>query len=64
MTTEIQTPSPLPASDPASPDHVTVKSTTEARAGITLGHMRWVLGISLVAVVVVLVVVWAVTAPR
>jgi hypothetical protein len=49
--------------DPASPDHAPVKSTTQARAGVTFGTMRWVLGISIVAVVVVLGLVWLSTHP-
>lgn len=44
--------------DPASPDHAPVKSTTEARAGVTFGTMRWVLAISVVAVLVVFGLVW------
>ena len=48
--------------DPASPDHAPIKSTTQARAGVTFGTMRWVLAISLVAVVVVFAAVWAMTA--
>jgi hypothetical protein len=48
--------------DPASPDHATVKSTTHARAGVTFGTMRWVLAISLIAVVVVFGALWAITA--
>lgn len=48
--------------DPASPDHAPIKSTTDVRAGITFGTMRWVLGISLFAVVVVFAVIWALTA--
>ena len=31
--------------DPASPDHAPVKSTTDARAGVTFGTMRWVLAL-------------------
>ena len=48
--------------DPASPDHATIKSTTHARAGVTFGTMRWVLMITLVAVVIVFGVLWAITA--
>jgi hypothetical protein len=48
--------------DPASPNHATIKSTTHARAGVTFGTMRWVLAISLLAVVVVFGALWAVTA--
>jgi len=48
--------------DPASPDHATIKSTTHARAGVTFGTMRWVLTISIVAVVIVFAVLWAITA--
>jgi hypothetical protein len=63
MPTEPKQTSPLPPSDPASPDHAPVKSTTDARAGITFGRMRWVLVISVVAVAVVLIAIWA-TASR
>jgi hypothetical protein len=35
-----------------------VKSTTDARAGVTFGTMRWVLAISMVAVVIVLGLAW------
>jgi hypothetical protein len=44
--------------DPASPNHAPVKSTTDARAGVTFGTMRWVLGISMTAVVLVFAVMW------
>lgn len=44
--------------DPASPHHAPVKTATEARAGVTLGTMRWVLTISLVAAVIVFAVAW------
>jgi len=44
--------------DPASPDHAPVKSTTAARAGVTFGTMRWVLTISVIAVLVVFGLVW------
>jgi hypothetical protein len=46
--------------DPASPHHAPVKTATEARSGVTLGRMRWVLYLSLAAIVVVLLIVWAV----
>ena len=47
--------------DPASPNHAPVKSTTQARAGVTFGTMRWVLTISLsVAVIVFGVIVLAI----
>lgn len=37
------------------------KTTTEARQGATTGHMRWVLGISIVAVIVAFAIgYWAV----
>lgn len=49
--------------DPASPDHAPVKSTTDARAGVTFGTMRWVLAISIAAVVVVFGLVWLGTHP-
>ena len=54
----------VPGSDPnpASADHALVKSTTDARAGVTFGTMRWVLVISLAAVVIVFVALWAITA--
>ena len=45
--------------DPASPNHAPIKSATEARGGIMLGRMRWVLTLSLTAAVVVLLLVWA-----
>jgi hypothetical protein len=44
--------------DPASPNHAPVKSTIDARAGVTFGTMRWVLTISVIAVVVVFFVAW------
>ncbi|HEX4508044.1 MAG TPA: hypothetical protein VH722_20120 [Alphaproteobacteria bacterium] len=44
--------------DPASPDHAPVKSTTDARAGVTFGTMRWVLTISVIAVLVVFGLIW------
>jgi hypothetical protein len=44
--------------DPASPHHAPIKSTTDARAGVTFGTMRWVLTISVVAVLVVFGLVW------
>jgi hypothetical protein len=62
MPTQTPDQSPLPTSDPASPDHAPIKSTTQARGGVMLGRMRWVLAISLAAVVVVFAVVWAMTA--
>ncbi len=46
--------------DPASPNHATVVSTTDARSGVTLGRMRWVLGLSVVAVAVAFLIVWLV----
>jgi len=49
--------------DPASSDHAPVKSTTDARAGVTFGTMRWVLAISIVAVVIVFGLVWLGTHP-
>jgi hypothetical protein len=61
MPTQKIEPSSLPSSDPASQDHAPIKSTTQARAGVSLGHMRWVLAISLAAVVVVFVILWAIT---
>ncbi len=45
--------------NPASPHHAPVKSTTEARAGVTLGHMRWVLAVSITLVVLALIIVWS-----
>jgi hypothetical protein len=44
--------------DPASPHHATQKSAQDARGGIMLGHMRWVLGISMVIAIVAMGVVW------
>jgi hypothetical protein len=60
MTNEIQDPVLVPGSDPdpASPNHAPVKSTTQARSGVTFGTMRWVLAISIVAVAIVLSVIW------
>jgi hypothetical protein len=48
-------PAQVPGSDPnpASPDHAPVKSTTETRSGVTFGTMRWVLTISIIAVVII-----------
>ena len=53
-------PAEVPGSnpDPASPNHAPIKTTTEARAGVTLGTMRWVLTISLAAVVIVVGLAW------
>jgi hypothetical protein len=62
MPTEIQQQSPLPNTDPASPDHAPVKSTTEARGGVTLGRMRWVLAVSILGVAISFLIVWAVAA--
>jgi hypothetical protein len=53
----IQVPGSNP--NPASPNHAPVKSTTEARAGVTLGRMRWVLAVSITLVVLALIIVWA-----
>jgi hypothetical protein len=60
MMTEPHDPNLVPGAnpDPASPDHAPIKSTTQARAGVTFGTMRWVLTISMVAVVVVFGVLW------
>lgn len=41
----------------ASAERVVV-SPTEARQGVTFGHMRWVLGISLAAVIIVFLIVY------
>jgi hypothetical protein len=35
-----------------------VKSTTDARAGVTFGTMRWVLAISMAAVVILFGLAW------
>ena len=53
-------PAEVPGSnpDPVSPDHAPVKSTTDARAGVTFGTMRWVLTISVIAVVIVFFAAW------
>jgi hypothetical protein len=58
----IQDPNQVPGSnpDPASPNHAPIKTTTDARAGVAFGHMRWVLGISLTAVVIAFLVIWAI----
>jgi hypothetical protein len=60
MTNETHDTMQVPGSnpDPASPDHAPVKSTTHARAGVTFGTMRWVLTISMMAVVIVFGVLW------
>jgi hypothetical protein len=47
--------------DPASSHHAPVKSKTDARSGVTFGTMRWVLAVSIVAVVIVLAVAWLTT---
>lgn len=54
-------PAEVPGSnpDPASPDHAPLKTTTEVRAGVTFGTMRWVLTISVAAVVIVFLLMWA-----
>jgi hypothetical protein len=62
MPTQDPEPSSIPASDPASPDHAPIKTTTDARGGVTLGRMRWVLAASLAAVVIVFLVIWALSA--
>jgi hypothetical protein len=46
--------------DPESPDTPVRESGDEARAGETSGHMRYVLGISIVLAIVILsLIVWA-----
>jgi hypothetical protein len=59
MTDQIHEPQ-VPGSNPnpASPDHAPIKSTTHARSGVTFGTMRWVLGISIIAVVIVFAGIW------
>jgi hypothetical protein len=47
--------------DPASPDHAPIVGTTEARGAVTVGSMRWVLGVSLAAVIAVMLIIWALT---
>ena len=44
--------------DPASPNHAPVKTTNEARAGVELGRMRWVLHISIALVVLGFLAAW------
>jgi hypothetical protein len=44
--------------DPASSHHAPIKSANDARSGVMFGTMRWVLTISMVAVVVVFGVLW------
>jgi hypothetical protein len=44
--------------DPASPNHAPIKTAQDARSGIILGPMRWVLSISLAGVIVALLIVW------
>jgi hypothetical protein len=39
-----------------------IKTTTQARSGVALGSMRWVLGISIAAVVIAFVVIWTISA--
>ena len=65
MMNQRQDPAGVPGSnpDPASPDHAPVKSTTDARAGVTFGTMRWVLTISVIAVVIVFGLAWLGTHP-
>jgi len=62
MTNQGHDPAQVPGSNPdsASPDHAPVKSTDEARAGVTFGTMRWVLAISVIAVVIVFGMAWLV----
>lgn len=47
--------------DPASPNHAPHLSTTEARSGVTLGHMRWVVTIGIAATLIAFLIVWAIT---
>ena len=60
MTNETHDTMHVPGSnpDPASPNHAPVKSATHARAGVTFGTMRWVLTISMAAVVIVFAILW------
>ena len=44
--------------DPHSPNHAEVVSTNDARSGVTLGRMRWVLLISLLGAVAAVAVIW------
>jgi hypothetical protein len=44
--------------DPASSHHAPIKSANDARSGVMFGTMRWVLTISMVAVVIVFGVLW------
>ncbi len=47
--------------DAFHPDQTIEKTATEARQGVTTGRMRWVLGISIVAVIVAFAIgYWAV----
>ncbi len=47
--------------DTSNPHHPIEKTATEARQGVTTGRMRWVLGISIVAVIVAFAIsYWAV----
>jgi hypothetical protein len=47
--------------DLSRPNHPIEKTTDEARQGVTTGRMRWVLGISLAAVIVAFAIgYWAV----
>jgi hypothetical protein len=44
--------------DSDAPAERVVVSTTEARQGVTFGRMRWVLGTSLAAVVILFLIVY------
>jgi hypothetical protein len=45
--------------DPTSPHHAPIKPAVEARAGVELGRMRWVLRISMGLVAVGFFLAWA-----
>ncbi len=47
--------------DPASPHHAPIIGTTNARGGVTLGRMRWVLGLGIALVVGAFLIVWLMT---
>jgi hypothetical protein len=65
MTNKPHDPVLVPGSnpDPTSPNHAPVKSAIDARAGVMFGTMRWVLVISLAAVVIVFGLIWLGTHP-
>ena len=57
-TTQYERSAPGSDPDPGSPNHAPEKPTDEARAGVELGRMRWVLHISMAAVIVAFAAAW------